>query len=67
MLTRGRKRKRGYGTFEREMVNRDSAREVGQNRLAVLIDREQKVPLGRKGDSGDIRTVREWESVRLIA
>ena len=57
----------GYVGSEGEVVEDDAARHTGQDRLAVLVDREQEVALGGEADPRDILAVGEGEGVGLVA
>lgn len=49
--------------FKREMVDRYSAREYGQDRSAVFVDCEQQVAIGAEIDVGDVSAVSKREGV----
>lgn len=45
--TRWGKLQRGDSSFEGEMVNHNSAVEIGQDRTAIFVDGEQEIAFGR--------------------
>ena len=56
-----------YRPPEGEVVEYNTPWYAGQDRLAIFVNREQKVALGRQAYPGDIFSVGKGEGVRLVA
>ena len=66
MASRRRKFQGSDGRLEREVVKRNAARDVGENRMSVFVDGEEKVASWGKTEARDVLAVGEWEGVRFV-
>lgn len=59
-------RRKGEGgnlTAEGEMVENDSARDVGKNRATILVDRQKQVATRVQCQAGNVRSMCEGEGI----
>lgn len=49
------------------MVDGDSARDIGQNGLAIFVDGQEEISAGCKSDSRNVFAMREWKSMGLVS
>ena len=65
--TRWGKLQRGDSPLKGEMMNHNSAVEIGQDRTAIFVDGEQEIAFGRKIQPVDVGAMRKREGIEGIA
>lgn len=48
-------------------MKRNAAGDIGEDRMAILIDGEEKIASWGKAEAGDVLSVGKWEGMRFVA